>query len=87
MFARLKFFQILWTPVVKFAQFIGKVNTVIFLSLFYYLILGPIAVISRLIKALQLRGVGKRHLGGGQKSYWIERDQAFDEPERLGKQF
>ena len=68
------FFKKLYKAWMKFAHLLGWVNTRIILTLVYFLIMTPLALIFKV--------VGKDPMNrklGGQDSYWIKREsKAFD---------
>ena len=72
--------KVIWKPVEKLLLFIGKVNTVLLLSIFYYLILGPVAIGVKLTKIFSAKK-------GSQNSYWIARDVEPETEETLRRQF
>lgn len=53
--------------VLRVLRFIGLVNSIILLSLFYYLILGPMAVVRRVLLGFKAR---RRE----RETYWRERE-------------
>ena len=59
----------IWRAWLKFAHFIGKVNTIILLTLFYAVIIGTVKIISFLGRKDLLDG-----RAGGQSSYWQKRE-------------
>lgn len=57
----------------------GRVNSALLLTVFYYLILGPVAVVFQIVKVFK---VEKKT-----KSYWIKRTQEQETEETLRRQF
>ena len=76
----LRVVKLIWKPVEKLLLFIGRVNTVLLLSIFYYLILGPVAIGVKLVKIFSAKK-------GSQSSYWIARDMEPETEETLRRQF
>lgn len=70
----------LWELIRSGLLFIGKVNSLILLSIFYYLILGPVAILYRLSKLFKPRDKDRT-------SYWLPRTQEPETEETLLRQF
>ncbi len=78
----LKFLKTIWEGWKKFAHILGRIQTVILLTVFYFLILGPVALISRLF--------GKSFLiyrGGNSHTYWIEKPASTRGEEQYFQQY
>lgn len=54
-----------------FARFLGKINTFIFLTIFYFLIVGPIAIFLKLVK----KDLLDIKISDQKESYWIKKDE------------
>ena len=57
----------------KFAHFIGNINSKIILTLIFFLFLTPIAILYRIVKGDTM----KLRKSNPSRSYWIERNQKF----------
>ncbi len=65
-----------------FARVLGRVNTMVLLTVFYFAILGPVALILRILrKDLLDRWFEDR------SSYWYDREQEEHSLERRSRQF
>jgi len=71
--------KFIWNIWKKIAHFIGRVNTFIILSLFYFIILAPVAITKKIFRLFRKKSA--------QKSYWIEKERPIAEPERAKYQF
>ena len=77
-----EFFKPLYRGWMKFAHGLGWVNTRIILTLVYYLVFSPLAILFKII--------GKDPMNrkiGSADTYWIERDSAPFDRERARRQF
>jgi hypothetical protein len=63
----------------KFASILGKINTLVILTLIYFLVLFPLAIIFRFVKG-DFMNIGRN----SSKTFWIERNHKFS-PEDLKK--
>ncbi|MAF42796.1 MAG: hypothetical protein CMI54_01325 [Parcubacteria group bacterium] len=59
------------------ARIFGKVNSFVILTLFYFIIIGPISLLRKLVKVF--------HSKGQQKSYWVSPEK--ENPEGFKNQF
>lgn len=65
-----------------FARILGRANTIVLLTLFYLVLLGPVALLFKMLgKDLLDRGFEKR------ESYWYDREKDDRSIERSGRQF
>ena len=75
------------SPVYSFltgiARLIGKLNSVIILSLFFYIIIVPVGLIMKLVKKDPLQRCFNKKLD----TYWIKRDKDLSKPQRMEWQF
>lgn len=72
--------QFIWKYIRRGLLFVGKVNSVLLLTIFYFVILGPVAIIFQLINAVFQKQKRKR-------SYWLARSQEKETEETLLRQF
>lgn len=70
----------IWEQISKVLKFIGKVQSMLLLSIFYYLILGPIAIIKHLVSLVSNE---EKEM----KTYWIKRDAEPETEKTLLRQF
>jgi len=70
-----------WEKVRAGLMLFGKVNSLVILSLFYFLILGVVAVLMKIVGVFGKKGEDKG------KSYWMPREQTEDSEEALLRQF
>jgi len=75
----LELLKIAWKPIEKGLRFIGKIQSTILLSLFYLVILMPVAIIFKAVKLTQ----PKLKLA----SYWKKRVNEIETEETLLRQF
>jgi len=59
-----------------FVRLLGKVNTFVFLSLIYFIIISPFAIFLKLIG----KDLLNIKLLGSQKSYWLKKENKILEP-------
>jgi len=71
----------MWNGWKKIAQRIGVFNTKLLLFLFYYLMLGPVSLLTRIFQRDML---GKRIQAG---SLYCDGSQSVADPERARRQF
>ena len=69
----------IWNIVRSGLLFIGKVNSIILLAIFYYVILGPVAILVQLAQARKVKQSGH--------SYWQKRAVEAETEETLLRQF
>ena len=66
----------------KFAHLLGKLNSYLFLTLFYWILIGPAALVLKLLgKDLLDRSPKKKH------SYWVDKQRDPQTLERSKRQF
>lgn len=70
----------IWDAIQRILRAIGMIQTAIILGLFYYLILGPFAILYKLSRLLV-------KIPKNPKSYWIKKPQEPVTPEKLIKQY
>lgn len=80
MLTMLKLLKQLWERIRAGLMFFGKVQSIIILTLFYYLILGPVAVVRTALSFF----VGKARDSSG---FWEERESEVETEETLLRQF
>lgn len=78
-----KFGKLLYRGWMKFAHALGWVNTRILLSLFFFLIITPVAVAMRLLG----KDILDQRLDPGTETYWIPKQQPPFEPQSYLRQF
>lgn len=66
----------------KFARAIGWLNTRVLLTLVYFLVFGPVALVARLVKGDLLN-----RRWDDRKSYWVKKEETVDSLERHLHQF
>jgi hypothetical protein len=67
---------------IAFARVLGRINTVVLLTLVYLVVLGPVALVSRILRKDFLdRGLDAR------PSYWEDREEEEHTLERRSRQF
>ena len=67
----------IWQPIKSTLIKIGRIQTVIIMSLFYYLILGPMAILYQLFHRQKQSG----------ETYWIKKEPINDMDLYLTRQF
>lgn len=55
---------------IKLGDFLGSIMAVVILTIIYWLVVGPIAILAKIVRADFLR------LRGDKKSYWLDPDPA-----------
>lgn len=69
----------IWKPIEKGLRFVGKVQSTILLSIFYLVILMPVAIVYQIIKLLR----PEQKLS----TYWKKREDTEETEETLLRQF
>lgn len=81
--ATIKFGKLLYRGWMKFAYALGWVNTRILLTLFFFLIITPVAVAMRLLG----KDILSQRLDPGAETYWIPKEQPAFDPQSYLRQF
>ncbi len=76
----LKLLKGIWYVMERGLKLFGKVNSILLLSIFYYLILGPVAIVAQIVKVFKLRP-------SEANSYWLKRDRDPETVTTLRRQF
>ncbi len=66
-----------------FAKYLGWVNTIVLLTLVYWLVLAPIAIVIKIVK----RDILLKKLDSSTPSYWQARQVSNNTLEEMKKQF
>ncbi|MBI5357148.1 hypothetical protein HZB78_06090 [Candidatus Collierbacteria bacterium] len=69
--------NLIWQPIKTLLIKIGRIQTMIIMSLFYYLILGPMAILYRIFNRQKPSG----------QTYWIKKEPIKDMDLYLTRQF
>lgn len=68
---------------IKITHVIGKINSVVLLSIIYYLLITPMGLIMRMLK----QSTFKKGFDKTAQTYWIKRGVSFNDPKRMERQF
>ena len=79
----MKYGRILKEYWLRFAKFLGKVNTIILLSLVYIIVIGVFALVIKVLR----RDFLQKKIDKNSTTYWQERKMAEESLQRFASQF